>query len=215
MGRAENYRGEGIKVAVIDTGIDYTHANFGGPGTPTDYTTAHASETAPKPGVFRAVGAESEGRLRPRRRRLHGFEHTRTPTRTRLIATGTVHTSPARRPVSALPLAGRPTRSLQPEYLYPRCVHDRPGCSPESGPLLYRVFGCTGSTNVTVDAIDMAVDDGVDVINMSLGSPFGTADDASAVAATNAANAGVIVVASSGNNGKNQYLVGSPSTGTG
>src|SRR5262249_51392784 len=25
--------GEGIKVGVIDTGIDYTHANFGGPGT--------------------------------------------------------------------------------------------------------------------------------------------------------------------------------------
>ena len=26
-------RGEGIKIAIIDTGIDYTHANFGGPGT--------------------------------------------------------------------------------------------------------------------------------------------------------------------------------------
>ena len=25
--------GEKIKIAVIDTGIDYTHANFGGPGT--------------------------------------------------------------------------------------------------------------------------------------------------------------------------------------
>ena len=27
------FRGEGVKVAVIDTGIDYTHANYGGPGT--------------------------------------------------------------------------------------------------------------------------------------------------------------------------------------
>ena len=27
-----NFRGENIKIAVIDTGIDYTHANFGGPG---------------------------------------------------------------------------------------------------------------------------------------------------------------------------------------
>ena len=25
--------GEGVKIAIIDTGIDYTHANFGGPGT--------------------------------------------------------------------------------------------------------------------------------------------------------------------------------------
>ncbi len=30
--------GEGIRVGVIDTGIDYTHANFGGPGTVSAYT---------------------------------------------------------------------------------------------------------------------------------------------------------------------------------
>ena len=34
--------GEGVKIAVIDTGIDWTHADFGGPGTPAAYTTAHA-----------------------------------------------------------------------------------------------------------------------------------------------------------------------------
>ena len=39
--------GEGVKVAIIDTGIDYTHANFGGPGTSAAYDLAHASETAP------------------------------------------------------------------------------------------------------------------------------------------------------------------------
>lgn len=30
-------RGKGITVAVVDTGVDYTHANFGGPGTVTAY----------------------------------------------------------------------------------------------------------------------------------------------------------------------------------
>ena len=30
-------RGQGMKVAVVDTGIDYTHANFGGPGTVAAY----------------------------------------------------------------------------------------------------------------------------------------------------------------------------------
>src|SRR2546423_4758157 len=47
--------GEGVKVAIIDTGIDYTHATFGGPGTAAAYTLAHASETMPAdPGLFGA-----------------------------------------------------------------------------------------------------------------------------------------------------------------
>src|SRR5216117_2215830 len=31
-GGVPGFRGEGMKIAIIDTGIDYTHANFGGPG---------------------------------------------------------------------------------------------------------------------------------------------------------------------------------------
>ncbi|PYO45842.1 MAG: peptidase S8 and S53 subtilisin kexin sedolisin, partial [Gemmatimonadetes bacterium] len=90
-----------------------------------------------------------------------------------------------------------------------------PGVAPKADLYAYRVFGCTGSTNVTVDAINMAFNDGMDVINMSLGSPFGTANDASAVASTNVAKAGMIVVSSAGNSGPNQYITGSPASGTG
>ena len=39
--------GEGIKIADIDTGVDYTHADFGGSGNPADYQTALASDTLP------------------------------------------------------------------------------------------------------------------------------------------------------------------------
>ncbi|HEY6607806.1 MAG TPA: S8 family serine peptidase, partial [Candidatus Limnocylindria bacterium] len=39
------YTGAGIKIAVIDTGIDYTHANFGGPGTVEAYELANANDT--------------------------------------------------------------------------------------------------------------------------------------------------------------------------
>ncbi len=41
----------------------------------------------------------------------------------------------------------------------------------------------------------------LDVVNLSLGGAFGRATDPDAVAATNAARAGVVVVASAGNNG--------------
>ena len=42
-----SFRGEGRKIAVIDTGVDYTHANFGGPGTVAAFDTAQAASTGP------------------------------------------------------------------------------------------------------------------------------------------------------------------------
>src|SRR5262249_40387320 len=90
-----------------------------------------------------------------------------------------------------------------------------PGVAPKANLYSIRVFGCEGSTNETVDAIEWAGDHDMDVINMSLGSPYGSKNDPSAVASTNAAKDGVIVVASSGNAGFNPYLAGSPSTGDG
>ena len=90
-----------------------------------------------------------------------------------------------------------------------------PGVAPKADIYSIRVFGCNGSTDVTVDAIEWAVDHDMDVINMSLGSPFGSADDPSAQATTNAVKAGIVVATSAGNNGLNQYIVGSPSTADG
>src|SRR4029077_18292147 len=47
------FRGEHIKIAIIDTGIDYTHANFGGPGTTAGFAAAQAAGTQPAdPALF-------------------------------------------------------------------------------------------------------------------------------------------------------------------
>src|SRR5262249_41352816 len=55
----------------------------------------------------------------------------------------------------------------------------------------------------------------MDVINMSLGSPFGGKDSPDAEAATNAAKAGIVVVTSAGNSGPSQYISGSPGSADG
>src|SRR4030095_16328593 len=75
-----------------------------------------------------------------------------------------------------------------------------PGFAPRA--LLYplRVFGNSGGSNVVTQAIEWAMDpdgnpltdDQMDVINMSLGSDEGYPDDPSAVAAANAAAAGIL-----------------------
>src|SRR5262245_36618681 len=215
-----NFHGEGIKIAVIDTGIDYTHANFGGPGTVAAYTAANATDTLPAdPSLFGPNAPRVKG----------GFDLVGD----NYNASDPAHNVPAPDPNpldcnghgshtagtaagSGVTAAGATYAGPYASIIYtPVAFRIGPGVAPKADIYSYRVFGCTGSTNVTVDAINMAFNDGVDVINMSLGSPFGSADDASAVASTNVAKAGVIVVASSGNNGASQYITGSPATGTG
>jgi subtilisin family serine protease len=94
-----------------------------------------------------------------------------------------------------------------------------PGVAPLAQIFALKIFGCSGSSDLTDLAIEWAVDpngdgdfsDRVDVINLSLGSPYGATDDTSAVAAENAAALGVIVVASAGNSRDRSYVVGAPS----
>ena len=208
--------GEHVKVGVIDTGVDYTHANFGGPGTVAAYQAALATDTAaPSPSMFGAAAPKIKGgtdlvgdnynsastdpaRLVPHPDpnpldcNGHGSHVAGTIAGFGVLSTGATFHGPY-----------DPTTELQSFTI-------GPGVAPGADLYSIRVFGCTGSTDMTVEAIDWAVANEMDVVNLSLGSPYGAADSADSEAATNAAAGGMIVAISAGNNGSVPYILGSP-----
>ena len=216
------YTGQGIKIGIIDTGIDYYHANFGGSGDPDEF--ANDDSTIIEPGTFPtakvaggydfagddydATGDEGSPIPSPDPDPLdcvgtspnvgHGSHVAGTAAGDGVLANGSTFTGPY----------NKTTVSSNSWKI-------GPGVAPQATLYAYRVFGCAGSTDLVVDAINRAVMDGVDVINMSLGSPFGRDDTIDAIATNNAVRAGVIVSTSAGNEGPNAYMVGSPGTATG
>ncbi|PNY81292.1 S8 family serine peptidase [Deinococcus koreensis] len=91
------------------------------------------------------------------------------------------------------------------------------GVAPEASLGIYRVFGCEGSTqaDIMVAAMERALNDGMDVLNMSIGSAFNSwAEYPTAVAASNLVDAGVVVAASIGNSGSGGvFSAGAPGVG--
>jgi minor extracellular serine protease Vpr len=80
----------------------------------------------------------------------------------------------------------------------------------------YRVFGCTGSTSdeIMIRAMELAFADGMQVLNMSIGSAFTWPQSPTGVAASRLVNHGMVVVASFGNSGANGlYSGGAPALG--
>jgi minor extracellular serine protease Vpr len=67
----------------------------------------------------------------------------------------------------------------------------------------YRVFGCDGSTtaDIMMAAMEAALADGMDVLNMSIGSAFTWPQYPTATASDNLVDQGMVVVASIGNSG--------------
>lgn len=213
--------GAGQTIAVIDTGIDYTHANFGGPGTAAAFSANNS--TIIEPGSFPtakviagwdfagngydATGENGSITPAPDPDPLdcygHGSHVAGTAAGDGVLATGTTYSGPY----------GAST--------YSNSFAIGPGVAPQANLVALKVFGCEGSTDLVVDALDWVAEynanhlvNTVDVVNMSLGSDFGRNDNPDAVATNNLVSSGVVVVASAGNSGPNAYITGSPAAAT-
>jgi subtilisin family serine protease len=216
-GRGET--GQNVRVGIIDTGIDYTHADFGGLGTPAAFAAAKASPTfiptAKVVGGFDFVGDTYDANLpststpnpdaNPLDCQGHG-SHVAGTTAGFGVTKGTPGTP-------AVTYTGGYASDINPATL-----SIGPGVAPGAKLYALKVFGCTGSTNVVGQALDWAADpngdgdvsDHLDVVNMSLGSSYGSPEDPDAVASNNLAALGTVVVASIGNSGDVYEVGGSP-----
>lgn len=88
------------------------------------------------------------------------------------------------------------------------------GVAPDADIFAYRALGPGGmGTSVQVlAALEQAVDDGADIINLSLGNSVNGPDFPTSVAVNRAQDLGVPVVIANGNNGPEKWTIGSPAT---
>ncbi|KAJ2255423.1 hypothetical protein GGH98_001995 [Coemansia sp. RSA 454] len=175
--------GTGIKVGVIDTGVDYMHPDLGGcwktPGCPFQY------------------GSDFVG---------NGYDSVATP-----------HPEPGPDPRDTCDGHGtHVTGIIAAKGLKVRGV--APGVTLGA----YRIFGCPGNgtgqaaDDVILKALEAAHADRMDVINMSFGGGSGWSEDPLSVAAERLVRDGIVMVASTGNDGANGlYSSGSPGLGVG
>ena len=187
--------GEGIKIGILDTGVDSTHPGFGHPGfsangmeAPAGYPRVdHAKNLRHTSG--KVIVARSYERFNARTFGSDATDVYGHGTATAMIAAGVQHDAP------------EGTIS---------------GVAPRAFLGNYKVIGddATASSAGILKAIDDAVTDGMDVINLSLGTGFAPRpeDDVIVQALERAVDMGVIVIVAAGNAGPGLNSISSPGT---
>nr|WP_290670346.1 S8 family serine peptidase [Ardenticatena sp.] len=212
-----NYKGEGVIVGVIDTGINmdhpsfadvgddgYDHTNPFGSGNYVGWCDPNNPNYDPQwvcndklIGVWDfhdAIGDESDG---PEDGDGHG-SHTASTAAGNVVYSPTLYSTTATNPVYT------PTAVFTFTMISGVAPHANIIAYDACGPV-----GCAGSALVA--AINQATADGVDVINYSIGG--GSNDpwnDADAQAFFGAWSAGIVPVTSAGNSGPSASTIGSP-----
>lgn len=197
-------KGQGMTVGIIDTGIDYTHSMFLGNGDP---------ET------FKSINPDLPTEHYPNAKVVGGVD-----------LVGTAYDAASGDNKKRIPLpdvnpideGGHGTHVAGSVAGIGDGVQTYSGVAPEALLHAIKVFGADGSTGdaVVVAALEYAADpnldgniqDQLDVVNLSLGSSYGNPHILYGEAIRNLVHGGTLVVASAGNSGNFNHIVGAPST---
>jgi minor extracellular serine protease Vpr len=224
--------GKGVRVAVLDSGVDYTHRNLSGSGSAADYTAAFG--TSLDDSRNRTINPA----LFPSGKVIGGFdfvgEHWPQPDAAHCgtdPATGAALSCllPDPNPIGCGGVGGCDgTHGTHVADIIAGKSKDGTHKGVAPGAQLYALKVCSSvSTSCSgvalMQAMEFALDpdgDGdlsnaVDVVNMSLGSNYGQFEDDLTAASENAVRLGVVVACAAGNAADHPYIVSSPSIAPG
>jgi subtilisin family serine protease len=220
--------GENIKIADIDSGLDYVHTNFGGDGDYAGVTDTNANGKFPNAKV--PGGTDFVGDSYNATQGSPTFQPIPHPDPNPFDGDPS-GSSAGHGTATASLIAGFGVNSDGSKYAGTYDATNPvmsnlkipPGFAPKALLFPLRVFGNSGGSDVVPEAIEWAIDpngdgdfsDRMDVINMSLGSDEGYTDDPTAVAAANAAAIGILVCSAAGNPGDSYYSHSSPAVAAG
>ncbi len=221
--------GKGVNIAVLDTGLDYTQADFGGPGTTAAYQTALASTNAPDPSWYDGTkylgGFDFAGPTYNADPNSAAYDPTPKPDANPIDGKGGDHGTHVSGTAAGFGLdADKKTFRGDYSKLTTQQVQDMwigPGTAPDAGLYALKVFGDGGgSTDLTGAALDwvgQALTQGKDinVLNLSLGSDYGAPDDPDNAKIDALTARGVLPVIASGNADDFTDIGGSPGNAEG
>ncbi len=214
--------GKGVKLGIIDSGIDYNHADFGGSGSVADYIAN--DPTLIEPGTFPTAKVVGGTDFVGEDYDASGITGSTTPVPDPdpLDDTDEHHGTHVAGIAAGF---GVTTNHLTFQRGYSSPYNSSqfligPGVAPEASLYALKIFGKSGSTGAVPDALDWAADpnqdgrtaDHLDVVNLSLGSEFGVEDptDPELAAIDRLARLGCVVCIAAGNDGNTSYIVSSP-----
>lgn len=196
--------GEGVSVGIIDTGIDYTHSMLGGSGKVSDY---------------KQINPDLPTHLFPNHKVVGGIDLAGSRFTGKWGVYDELIPQPDSNPIDE---AGHGTHVAGTVAGTGDGVHTYSGVAPDAKLHAIKVFGKDGGTfdAIVIAGFEYAMDpngdfdtsDRLDVLNLSLGGGYGPKQILYSKAISNLSKSGMMVVASAGNSGPIQNIVGAPGT---